>query len=72
MKKIWEKAYPWQKDEVEQYKIDESKTAEEAGDEMGEDEQQKVTRLQKLIVFVTSHTQRTQLWDSSLPTCSSR
>ena len=45
MKKIWEKARPWQKDEMKQYKIDESKTAEVAGDEMGEDEQQKVTRL---------------------------
>ncbi len=43
MKKIWEKARPWQKDEVKQYKINESKTAEVAGDEMEEDEQQKVT-----------------------------
>jgi hypothetical protein len=56
MKKMWEKASPSQKDNVEQWKIvDESKMEELAGDEADDemDDQQKVTRLEEVLRFVT-------------------
>jgi hypothetical protein len=55
-RQMWEEASPSEKEAVEQYKIDEAnKMSTLVSDEMGEDDWQKVTRLEGVVLFVTSH-----------------
>jgi hypothetical protein len=62
-KKLWEEASPSQKNAVEKYKENDRKTSSLVDDNMGEDDRQKVTRLEEVVLFVTSH-----IWHSNFET----
>ena len=64
MKKLWKEASLLQKNMVEQYKKNEAKkTLTLMDNEMGEDDRHKVTQLEEVVLFITSH-----IWYSNFGT----